>query len=858
MAKSNIAFATRRRLTLATLLGASALTVPAAPALAQAEEGAAAATSADDDDSNTIIVTAQRREQALEDVPLTVNVVTAETLAATGINTVRDLANVTTGFQVGNGGSFPQPAIRGITTINAGSYENNVALFVDGLYQTTPQILNMDLPNVQNIQILKGPQGTLYGRNATGGAILIDTIDPTDVWTGQVEATYGRFDDKRVRAFIAGPLDERTGFSVAGTYRQTDGYFKKASRTTPGEFDGRFLGVKQGSLRTKLKIDLTDDFTATLAYNYAKADDPRGIVFTPIENVSTSYTVPGRNTRPRNLGEASGDAFILDFTQHEGSLRLDWDIGLGALRSITGYTRARTVTDFDFNGNYQPDIHSYSNTIDKTLQQSLDLTVDSFENLTLIVGGTYYNIKTRQPDGNTTFVGPATYAGLNYPDPATTTIALNDPAYRRLSDTFFFRNKKAYAAFVDATYQVTDQLSVNLGARYSKEKQNVSGYKINYNIGFTPGFAIGAPTSCPYSRFGEMRGGLTCFNTASVGAAPGNPSAKSSRYKKFTPRASVRYEIRPGTNVYASYSKGFRGGEWNAVLPNDNPNLYFDVDQESITAYEVGLKSAGNRLRFEVAGFYYDYKDLQVSFTSQVNGIPVVILQNAPGAEIYGVEASFDYEVFDNFNVRAGATYLHARYSDNFFFTGSGVNPALAGFNTNADPLKVFQNVTLEQDLSGQQTSRAPDFTAYAGFDYLIPNGDGGIRISANAKYTDSYVVTNPSVWGGESGASLAARRIAANNPNLAPNNNAIFDAAGAAGTPFLDRANQQRARQGSFVLINASVTWTDPTDHYFVRAWGNNLLDEKYRIHYNPLSAGTYSPIAEPLTYGATIGYKF
>jgi iron complex outermembrane recepter protein len=823
-------------------LGCTAMSfaLSVAPALGQATspQGAEA-----DEDSNVIIVTAQRRAQALEDVPMTVAVVSPETLQAAGINTVRDLQNVTSGFQVNQGGSYPQPSIRGVTTINAGAYENNVALFVDGLYQTTPQVLNMDLPNVESIQILKGPQGTLYGRNATGGAILIDTIDPSDTWEGMAEVGYGRFDDKRLRAYIAGPLDERTGFSVSGSYRQTDGYFKRASRTNPGEFDGRFLGLKQGSIRTKLKIALTDDFTATIGYNYLRADDPRGVVFTPIENVSTPYTsqangaFSGRETRPRGLGEVAGDVFEIDLRQHEGFLRLELDTGIGTLRSVTGYTKAKLDTFFDFGGTYSPDTYSESRIHDTTTQQAIDLTINAIENLDLIVGGTYYNIKTRYPDDGPSafFFGPAS---LGQPHDARVMTPLS--SYRLLNETFFFRTKEAWAGFIDATFQATDRISVNLGGRYSKETQDVSGYKINYST------ATGAPVSCPYSRDGETRAGLVCTNGA---------SRKKATFKKFTPRASVRYELTPGTNVYASYSKGFRSGEFNSVLPSDNPALYFPVEQESVDAYEVGFKHAGRRLRFEASAFYYDYKDLQTSVT-QVNpltGQPLVTLQNAPGAKIKGVEANADYEVFDNFNVRAGATYLHARYKKGFFFSGTGVNPAGAGFNTNDDPLKVFPNIGLEMDLSGKQLSRAPDFSGYLGFDYLIPNGDGGIRIAANAKYTDSYVVTNPSIWGGEPAAALIARRNAAGNQNLAPNNNALF-----AGTPFADRANEQRARQGSFVLLNASVQWTDPLDHYYVRVWGNNLLDKKYRVHYNPLAGGTYAPIGEPLTFGVTAGYKF
>ena len=796
----------QRRAAFFILLGATALTAPlvATPALAQQSDDAAV-------DSNTIIVTAQRRSEAVEDVPMTVTVLSPDTLAAAGISSVRDLANLTTGFQVGNGGSYPQPSIRGVTTINAGSYENNVALFVDGLYQTTPQVLNMDLPNVQNIQVLKGPQGTLYGRNATGGAILIDTIDPGDAWQGNVEATYARFDDKRVRGYLAGPLSDSVGFSIAGTTRRTDGYYKRASLTTPGEFDGRFLGLKQDSVRAKLKFDLTDSFRATLGYNYTRASDPRGVLFTPIENVASDYVAPGRNTRPRGLGEAAGDAFDIDLKSHEGSLRLELDTGVGTLRSVTGYTLSKYSTTFDFNGSYVADSYSTSINRDRTWQESLDFSVNAISGLDLILGGTYYNIKTSFTTPNTALLAPAG-------SPPGTPLS----SYRIFSETYFTRTKEAWAVFADATAHITDALSLNVGARYSKETQDVSGEKYVYNP------VTGALTGTPYTYAS---------------------SARTSRYKKFTPRASLRYELAQGTNIYASYSKGFRGGEWNSVIPNDNPNLWRDVGQETVDAYEVGFKTAGSRLRFELAGFLYDYKNLQTSFTQNVNGIALVILQSAPKAKIKGVEASVDYKLTDTFNLRAGATYLHARYGDGFFFTGVGVNPAVPGFNANSDPLKTFVNRTLAQDLSGLQMSRAPNFSAYGGFDFRIPNGDGGLTFSANAKYTDSYVVTNPSIWGGDPTYSLVDND---------PTNDVINNGESLAGTPYADRSNKQRARQGKYVLLNASVTWSDPSDTYYVRAWGNNLTNQIYRIHYNPTSTGTYQPIAEPRTYGLTLGYKF
>ncbi|RYG29600.1 MAG: TonB-dependent receptor, partial [Burkholderiales bacterium] len=154
-----------RRVRIGLALGATALTTTLVPEIALAQSSGASGY-----DDGTIIVTAQRREQALQDVPMTVTLLDQQTLANAGVSSVQDLQNVTSGFSLGRGGSSPQPAIRGITTIINGSYENNIAVYIDGLYVATPQALTIDLPNIENVQILKGPQGTLYGRNATGGA----------------------------------------------------------------------------------------------------------------------------------------------------------------------------------------------------------------------------------------------------------------------------------------------------------------------------------------------------------------------------------------------------------------------------------------------------------------------------------------------------------------------------------------------------------------------------------------------------------------------------------------------------------------------------------------------------------------
>lgn len=802
------------------LVGSAMLTLASLTAT-----GAHAQSATDDNaDSSEILVTAQRRSERLEDVPMSVAVVSQERLDSAGINSVRDLANVTTGFQVANSGSVPQPAIRGVTTTTAGSYENNVALFVDGLYQTTPQVLNMDLPNIQDIQILKGPQGTLYGRNATGGAILISTIDPGDAWTGNIEATYGRFDDRRGRAFIAGPLTDTIGVSLSGTIRHTDGYYKVASRTTPGAFDGNGLPLKQEALRAKLRFDLSETFRATLGYSYIRASDPRGTFFTPTENVANSYVVAGRTTRPRGLGEVAGDAFANELKQHEGSLKLELETGIGTLRSVTGYTDGRNQTTYDSSGTYVPDLYIDAIVRDRTWQENLDFTINAIDRLDLILGGNYYNIKTDYLPGyaNVVYLGPASISPFTYPDPAVTPTPLS--SYLKSSESAFFRTKEAWAVFMDATFRATDRLSITVGGRYSHESQDVSAYKNNFST------TTGLITSSPY----------TVASTA-----------RRSSYSKFTPRASVRYEISPRTNVYFSYSQGFRGGEWNSSLPSDDPSLWVDAKQETINAFEAGLKSASGALRYEFSGFYYDYKNLQISSTAFVGGRTIVTLQNAPSAKIYGAEANADFDVSDSFKLRAGLTWLHARYGDGFVYIGTSVNPNVAGFNANSDPMKTFANITsVTQNLSGLPMARAPDLSGYLGFDYKVPVAGGGLLITANVKYSSRYVVTDPSVWGGETQASYNARK--ALNANALPDNTALL-----AGTSYVGRANQQRATQGDTASVNASITWTDPSEHFYARIWGTNLTDQTVRIHYRP-SSSTYIPVGEPRSFGGTLGYKF
>lgn len=763
---------------------AMACALSAVPAFAQAAEGAAA--------GDDIIVTAQRRAERLEAVPMSVAAVSPEQIRSAGVTNVRDLSNVVTGFQLAASGTFPQPAIRGISSTVSNYFDNNVAVYVDGLYQAAPLIMNLDLPNISSVEVLKGPQGTLYGRNATGGAVLLNTLDPTSQLHAKAEVGYGRFNDFRANGYISGPLDEKVSVSLAGNIRRSDGYYKFASRTPGGAPFGNAAPLKQQAIRAKFKFDFSADFSAVVTYSNVYISDTRTNIYTPVENTSPTYLgKPGAANIPNVPNVYEYDpANIAASKQNEASLKLKLKTGPGTLQSITGYTVTVTHNRYDFDGTYAALSYSLQDPVkNETFQQVIDYNIDAIQGLNIIVGAMFVDGVL---DGKgTSYGGTGANTG---PAVIGTDLTLTNTAPYRMK-------KQAWAGYIDATWNIVGGLYLNAGGRYSTE-----------------------------SLHSIQR------QDSSIASQVRNLTDSRTRFSKFTPRASLRYEFDPRTSIYASYSQGFRSGNYNQPLPacvNTTGGACFQpARQEEVDAFEVGFKTSRPGFRFDMAGFYYNYRNLQLTVLKTVpNGLGGFIattdLGNAPKAKIYGLEANVSFQPVENLTVSAGGTWLHARYGDNFIFTGTGVSSATMGINTNADPLKTYGNVSGLQNLSGLMMTRSPNFSGNISVVYRIPQGEGGWELATNAKYSSKFVPNNPSVWG--AGAGVPA-----------------------------SRQNEQRFVQGAYAQVNASVTWTHPSGNYYVRAWGNNLTDKQYRLNYNGSAAfGTYVAWSDPLTFGGTVGFK-
>ncbi|CAN7492389.1 TonB-dependent receptor [Phenylobacterium sp. LjRoot219] len=771
-----------RKSVKSALLCGTVLAATATAFGAQAQQAARPAPAPGQNVIQEVVVTAQRRNERLEDVPMSITAITPQDIAKSGVTSIHELSRVTPGAQINLAGAFTQPSIRGVTTLTNGTnVENNVAIYIDGFYNPNSNDINMDLANLSGVQVLKGPQGTLYGRNATGGAILITTLEPSSVWTGKIEGTYARFNDRRLSGYVSGPISEQMRFSLAGYTRDSDGYIKKADPANPGQTKGDAAPIDQRSVRFKLQGDITDDLQATLGLNYNTMNDTRGILFSGFEHVPPTIPLavraPGFGTAAFN-----GVNRNLVITQ-EGTLTVRWNSDIGTLTSYTGFAHRKNKSAFDPDGTFANNVISWISLPQDTFQQAIDFNYTGIENLDLVVGGMYFHDNIKSNPGVTVLIPPAPAASTN---------------------NFFSQHTEALAFYVDGTYNFNEKWSLTLGGRYSYDDKKFVFLPINL-----AGNIIVAPPN------------------PQVGPIP--PFTVDTRFqdisRKFTPRAVLRYSIDERTNVYASYSKGFRSGAFNASGATD-PRLITPTEPETITAYEVGFKMARSKVRFDMAAFYYDYKNLNVSLTvpnpfctnpSQCS--ITTLFANAPKAEIYGLDGQAVFTPIENLNVRIGAAYLHARYGNFPGASGTGVNPAT---NLNVSPQI--------QDWSDKQMARAPNFSGNIGVDYTIEDVFGGsLDLAGNYNYTDSYVVNNASLYG----------------PLFLPANPGV--------------AGAQRFRQGAYSLVSIQATWTDPTEHYWVTAFCNNLFDKTYRMVYSgSVSAGDYSTPAEPQVYGVKVGYKF
>jgi iron complex outermembrane receptor protein len=463
-----------------------------------------------DSADSDIVVTAQRRVERLQDVPITLTAIGEELLERTNSQSLADIAKLTPALRIDYQGSFAQPTVRGVGTslVTTGS-GSNVGIYIDGFYSPVSLAADFQLLNVSSVQVLKGPQGTLFGRNTTGGAILVTTSTPSDEPSAVLQASYGRFDTQRYQGYVTGGLAEGIAVDAAGLYSRSDGFLRNIVTGSKND-----AGYENWAVRLGLKLQPTSTVSFVLRYNHASTDDPSGIVTNALvvdgKPQVLGAIIPGAiiATKPREIAQAR--EFYSRIKTDSIQLTGEFDFDFAKLTSYTQYRKDRSAVASDIDYVSTPIFDVAYGSINKLITQEFLLSSNKGGRLQWTVGAFYLNWKERFPEA----LG-----------------SVGGGPFQILNNTF--ADTTSFAGYADFTYEVADRLFLTAGARYSYDRIADAFY-----------------------RAGALAGNLDVQY----------PTLTS---KRFTPRLVARYALDDRSSIFASYSQGYKAALVNMSGPAD-------------------------------------------------------------------------------------------------------------------------------------------------------------------------------------------------------------------------------------------------------------------------------------------------
>lgn len=687
-----------------SLLG---LLVPAAAVHAQDTSEAAAPAEAEEAQSgglNEIIVTAQRREQSLQKVPIAVSAVDSTALETAGIQSTSQLAQVVPGIQFNYIAGNTNVSIRGVGTQSYGpGAENPVGVYVDGVHIATTAGLFFQLANVDRVEVLKGPQGTLFGRNTTGGLVHVITSEPPSTVQGLVRASYGNYDSFVGDLYAGGPVSSTVSADLAVRYaRQGKGYGRNV--TTGDEVNRNDNDL---IVRSKVKFEPTPDLKFILAGDYMYSEGTGTVTLQQrpgLENVGTFEKI----FTNRLDADASNDLPLFNKggfydissplnpsgkTRAWGtSLTMDWDLGGATLQSITAYRKSSYKQIFSLVSIPVPLL-----TFDGKMgfkQFSQELKINGNVGKLNYTGGLYYfNSKDAWEPYFIRYEGIVAQSV--------------DPSFTTAEQTVQTSPKtKSYAAYGQLEYEFLLDTHLTLGGRYTKEKRSADG--IQQFIGFvgtTPVPII--PAGTPFY-------------------APGFDNHLA--YENFSYRIALDHQLTRDVLLYASYNTGFKSGGFNSSVPSNPAYL-----PEKLKAWEAGFKSEffNRTVRLNASAFYYDYTNIQVSNYISTS----LFITNGAKARIYGGEAELLISPVEGLTLNTAAAYTHDRFTS---YPDADYNYVVPGCDfSNPSSSRVCQ-----ADASGNKLPNTPTFSGNVGFAYQAAIGDGSFGITGNVYHNSGWFGT--------------------------------------------------------------------------------------------------------------------
>ncbi|MFV8783124.1 TonB-dependent receptor [Microbulbifer sp. SA54] len=668
-----------------------------------------------------VTVTARKRVESLQDIAVSVTAISTQ-LENAAVRNIQDLnnyapnVNIDFGPASGNGAAI---SIRGISHQDPDkSMEAPVGMILDGVFLGTTAGQLMDSFDLERVEILRGPQGTLFGKNTTGGALNVIRAKPTKELGAKIHVGAGDYGLIETKAVINTPLTESGGFKLTANKVQTDGYWKN---TTTGKDAG---AIDYQHLGAAVAFDVTENFDILFRYDRLDDDSERGAFANFNDDSSLAclasiggleipgvISVPADPTNPAfgagcmSMDQGSDEDHVSMNGSNDAStqddflnLTMNWGLGNWQLTSVTGYqTRDEEfVHEFDSSSVRMLTVtggHEYSQ-----FTQELRINGDVNDAIKLTAGVYYFESDVRQFQDSfdmwyylgfgPNFAIPDGMGGA-IPFP----LALDDVS-ANLDGTV---TNEASAVFASMDWQLTDDLSLNLGGRYTWEEKGFEGGSGGWDS-----------------------------KTLGQGFIPPGPVRKlKDDWKEFSPRVALQYNISNDVMAFASYANGFKSGGFFARTQNIAAIASFDP--EYVDTYEVGMKSEwlDNRVRFNATAFMTDYTDKQEDILVPEEGGQVnTIVRNAGEVEVSGLELELQAAITSNLSVYMMAGLLDAEYKEFFADVDGEAYPGEGFIPTDNTYLKL---------------RNTPDNTFGAGFDYYRDIALGEFSVNYSYRWSDEY-----------------------------------------------------------------------------------------------------------------------
>ncbi len=744
-----------------------------------------------------VVVTAQKREENSQDVPITMLAMSGEKLEALGVETTADLQKITPGLTFTKMYGYTVIYLRGIGSESfLPNSEPSIATYVDDINLASGHGSQDSIGPIERIEVLKGPQGTLYGRSATGGAIsIVSKAVPAEGYEGALTYGVGNYDDRYAQAYVAAALTDSLGVSFA--------YYANQREPTGGtEVQGVSHSVTREDFTESYRLKLTqyigENFSIT---GIAQKSDSQIVDAIRNENIVATGLTTGEASTPDRIADNDKYGVVRSESELFGLIvkGTAGPVDMKFIYSDQSLHTSDAITDYDGSDEQRTSFFTFDEPIDQeTYELQFSSNSESWmsDRLSWLAG--YYHL-----EGGGGFdrffyeLSPALATSL-LTDAVGVPALLGNLLTNLVSQPVYLETGgkitiESDSVFAETNFAFTDRLNATFGVRYQEETRGLVG---NYFDAINPAF--GTPPKSYFASDDKSRNiNIAVFNVPDL------------EDQSIAPRFALQYYVNDDIQIYTSWSRGYKSQTYNILNFFSEPDA---VDKSATTAVELGVKSEllDGTLRLNAAIFKTVTDDDITAIAGLTSGA-IVTFYNAGETVTEGVELDFLYQPLPNLNpglaISGGASYIESEYAE--FLEGRGYDEETGLYYGPSSRLGFAA-----RDFSGNEVPRSPKFSSNVSINQFIGMGEfGDLEIGVGYAFKDSYFFT------------------ASNNP---------------------------RARQPQYELFDARISWIYEPQGLTLSAYINNIKDEQYYAQLTENDYGVHGNFGDPKTYGLKLKYEF